>query len=131
MRDSERDALIGSRLEKAREDLNSAIRELEANALRSSASRSYYSIFHAMRAVLANEGFDAKKHTGIISAFRQRYIKVGIFPPELSDTIQSAFDNRGKSDYGDFAVITKEEATQQVENAKTFLAAVEAYIATL
>jgi uncharacterized protein (UPF0332 family) len=33
-----------------------------------------------MRAVQALDGFDSKKHSGVISAFRKDYIKTGIFP---------------------------------------------------
>jgi len=38
---------------------------------------------------------------------------------------------RGKSDYSDFFVISKEETCDQIEDARTFLSAVEAYIETL
>jgi len=124
-------ALIRYRVEQARECLESAIRESDSGVFKSAANRSYYCIFHAMRAVLALEQFDSNKHSGVISTFRQRYIKTGLFKTELSDIIQSSFHNRGKSDYEDFFVISKEETAQQIENAKTFLAAVEAYIKTL
>lgn len=35
------------------------------------ANRSYYAVFSAMRAVLALDGFDFKKHSGIIAEFRK------------------------------------------------------------
>lgn len=81
-----------------------------------------------MRAILAMDSFDSKKHSGIISAFRERYIKTKIFPPEFSDIIGNAFDIRNDSDYEDFYVISKDEVTKQIENAKAFFAAVEEYI---
>ena len=34
---------------------------IDANDYKSAANRSYYAIFHAMRAVLAFDGFDVKK----------------------------------------------------------------------
>ena len=42
--------------------------------------RSYYAIFHAMRAVLALDGIDMKRHSGVMSEFRRLYIKTGILP---------------------------------------------------
>lgn len=39
------------------------------------ANRSYYAVFSAMRAVLALDSFDSKKHSGIIAEFRRRYLK--------------------------------------------------------
>ena len=121
-------ALAQYRIEQSRECLEDSKRSLRDGSFKTAANRSYYCIFHAMRAVLALDSFDSKKHSGIIAFFRQRYIKTGIFQPELSDMIQNAYRNRGKSDYEDFFVISKEETTEQIENAKTFLAAVEAHI---
>ena len=121
--------LANVRLLQARECLQDA--EVPANSLKTSANRSYYSIFHAMRAVLALEGFDSKKHSGIISTFRKNYIKTEIFPLEFSKIIDNAFEVRNDSDYNDFYVISKEKTVAQIENAKVFLAAVENYIAQI
>jgi uncharacterized protein (UPF0332 family) len=63
--------------------------------------------------------------------FNFRYIKPEIFPKEFSGIIRKAFDVRNDSDYEDYYVVSKSEVTQQTENAKTFLAAVEAYLKTL
>ena len=41
------------RIEQALECLHSAQREAESDAFKAAANRSYYAIFHAMRAVLA------------------------------------------------------------------------------
>ena len=122
---------VNLRLDKARECLSNAEKNLEDMAFSNAANRSYYCIFHSMRAVLATVGFSTKKHSGIISEFRRRYIKEGIFPKEFSMIIEDAFDVRNDSDYNEFYVISKEEVTQQTENAKTFLSAVEKYINTL
>jgi uncharacterized protein (UPF0332 family) len=119
------------RLEQARECLVVSERDLNAESFKAAANRSYYCIFHSMRSVLAQDSFDSKKHTGVISAFRQKYIKPGVFPVELSDIIRDAFNIRGKSDYEDFFVISKEDVVQQIENARVFLEAVEAYINSL
>ena len=131
MLDENRMSLIKFRLEQAHECLESSQLEISSGLYRGAANRSYYCVFHAMRAVLAIDGFDSKKHQGIIAAFRQRYIKTGIFPTIFSDIIKDAFENRGKSDYDDFFIISKEDATEQIENAKAFLAAVEDYVKTL
>jgi hypothetical protein len=66
-----------------------------------------------MRAVLASVGFSSKTHSGILSEFRRRYIKQGIFPKEFSDLIGDAFDVRNDSDYNDFYLISKEEVTHE------------------
>jgi len=57
------------------------------------------------------------------------YIKQEAFPVEFSDIIKEAFNARGKSDYDDFFIISKDEVAEQIENARIFLAAVEEYLA--
>lgn len=116
------------RFEQARECLAGAERELTADSLKNSVNRSYYAIFHAMRAVLAFDRFDSKKHSGIITAFHRDYIRTGIFSKEFSKIIDNAFDVRTDSDYQDFYLIAKTEAATQFENARAFLGAVESYI---
>ena len=74
-------ALSKVRLETAKECLRDSRILLESDSFKSSANRSYYAVFHAMRAVLVFDEFDSKKHSGIISEFRKRYIKTGIGSP--------------------------------------------------
>ena len=105
------------RLEQARECLE--ISELTmGKSAKTSVNRSYYAIFHSMRAVLALQNFDTSKHSGIIAKFRMDYIKPGLFPADISKLIGDAFTIRNNSDYKDFYVVSKEEATQQLENAR-------------
>ena len=47
-----------------------------------------------------------------------------------SDIIGSAFEVRSSSDYEDFWVIAKTDASEQIENAEVFFKAIEAYVAT-
>ncbi|MBQ8087894.1 MAG: HEPN domain-containing protein [Clostridia bacterium] len=55
------------RLEKSAEMLAAAQRDIKDNDYASANNRAYYSIFHAMRAVLALDGEDYKKHSAIIA----------------------------------------------------------------
>jgi len=88
-------------------------------------------MFHSIRAVLALDGVDFRKHSGVIADFNQRYIKTGIFPKEFSKTIRNAFEVRNDSDYDDYYVISKEEVAQQIRNAESFLEAVEKYVVSI
>ena len=92
------------------------------------ANRSYYAVFSAMRAVLALDSFDSKKHSGIIAEFRRRYLKNDILPKELSETIDSLVEIRQGSDYDDFYIVSKEEVTLQLKNARLFVTEVEKYL---
>lgn len=76
--------LSGYRLEKAKEDLETAEENLKTGKLRASVNRSYYAVFHALRAITALDHFDSGKHSGIIAYFNQHYVKAGIFDKEIS-----------------------------------------------
>ena len=119
------------RLEKARECLKDAEKNLADEAYATAANRSYYCIFHAIRSVLITIGVAFKTHSGNISEFRRCFIKPGIFPVEFSDIIGNAFEVRNNCDYEDFYVVSKESVVQQTENAKKILTAVESYIESL
>ncbi len=120
--------LSAYRLEKAKEDLETAELNLNDNKLSQSINRSYYAMFHAARSLLALDKFDSKKHTGVISFFNQHYIKTGKIEPEYSNILTAAFKIRNKSDYDDFYIAVREDAQIQLENAKKFLKRLEEYI---
>ena len=124
----ERKSLSQVRYEHALECLDAAKSLLENGNYKSAANRSYYAIFHAMRAVLALNEIDMRHHSGIISEFRKLYIKTGVFETRLSQIISVLFDTRTESDYDDFFVISKAEVVEQTENAEYFLQVIKAYL---
>lgn len=125
---SDMKSLSDVRYEHALEDLKAAELLLEKEQYKSAVNRSYYSIFHAIRAVLAYDDIDSKKHSGIISSFQRLYIKTGIFNKEFSKIITDSFEIRSDSDYDDFYVISKEDVINQVSNAKKFLLAIKSFL---
>lgn len=116
------------RLEKSKQDLNSAIINYENNYLSQSLNRSYYSIFHAVRALLAFNKFDSKKHSGIISYFQVNYVKTNLFDSSFSKILLHAEKVRVESDYNDFYIASKSETLKQIEDAKLFINEVEKYL---
>lgn len=119
------------RIENAEECLNAARSLYEIGSYRSSANRSYYAVFHSMRAILALDGIDMKHHSGIISEFRRLYIKTGVFDAKLSTIISALFDIRTESDYDDFYVISKQEVKEQLANAKLFYNEIKKYLSEI
>ena len=75
-------------------------------------------------------GFDSGKHSGIISEFQRVYIKTGLFDKECSIIIKTASEIRNDSDYEDFYITSREEAAEQLANAKIFVGKVEEYLST-
>ena len=116
------------RIEKAKNDLEAAKGALSLKFFENSINRSYYSIFHAARALLALEDIDFKKHSGVINHFIQFYIKTNLFDPKFSNIIKDAFAIRRECDYEDFFVIAKEDAEKQLIVAEEFVNAVEDFV---
>ena len=116
------------RLEKAKQDLETARITFEHNKLAQSTNRSYYAIFHALRALLAYDKFDSKKHSSIIGYFNKAYIANGKIDRVYYKMLAKAFDIRTKSDYQDFYIVNREEAKNQLKNAEEFIRMIELYL---
>lgn len=92
------------RMDRAREDIATAKVNIENGLYKGAVNRSYYAIFHAIRAVNILDGFDASKH--------------------------SAYRIREKCDYSDFFIVSKEEAEEQYNRAIEFVECVENFLST-
>lgn len=122
--------LSNARIEHAMDCLREAQLLLGGEEYKGAANRAYYAAFHALRAVLILDGFDSKKHSGIIAKFRENYLKTQLFSKEISDYIASLFRVRTASDYDDFYIVSKEESIAQFEKAKSIVEQIEAYLKT-
>ena len=125
----ERRALSTARLDLAFDCLNTAKVNRDIGDYRAAANRSYYAIFHAMRAVLALDEVDMSKHSGIMAEFRRRYLKTEILDRKLSATITQAFEVRNASDYDDFYIVSREDVDLQIDKVTQFIIAIGEYLA--
>ena len=130
MLSEEKIILSQTRLNIAKERIEFADEILALGDYKTVANRSYYAVFSAMRAVLALDGFDSKKHSGIIAEFRKNYLKTGLLPKGLSSIIDELVEIRQGSDYDDFYVVSKSEVYEQLQNAKVFIGEVENFLKT-
>lgn len=119
------------RMERAKEMLVAAEENLKIGQYKTSLNRSYYAIFHSMRAANIIKGFDSSKHSGVIGFFNREYLKEEIMDRQLSVIIKTSSFLREKSDYDDFFIASKKDAQVQIENAQVFLNAVEKYLQSI
>lgn len=96
------ETLIQYRMQTAEEKLTSAKTLLESGSYKDSIGRSYYAMFSAVRAILAQDKTDYSKHAGVISYFQKEYVKTHIFEKEYSKILSGAFQIRNNCDYADF-----------------------------
>lgn len=116
------------RLKSARERLLAAQQLFDLGHYMDAASRAYYAIFQAARAVLATVELDSRKHSGVISLFNFHFVKTGILPKEFRKIIVSAQDLRLASDYDDFYIVSRKDTEQTLQNAKAFIYGIEKYL---
>lgn len=116
-------------LENAHRCLKTANSNVEIGDYKAAANRSYYAIFHSMRAVLILEDVpERSKHSGVIALFQQRYLKTGILDKTLSRIISDAFEVRNEADYDVSYIISKDEVLEQIRRAGIFMEALETYL---
>lgn len=128
MDENEIKALSNYRLEQAKDNLEEAVVLCNINKYKGASNRAYYAIFHSIKAILALEQTDFKKHSSVIAYFNKNYVSTNIFSRELGKRVSNARYFREKSDYVDFYIITKEECEEQIETAKEIINLVEKYI---
>ncbi len=116
------------RLERAEEDLLTAENNHRAGFYKAAVNRSYYAIFHSIRAVNIIDGFDSSKHSSVIAHFNQFFVHTGEFERRTYKLIDSAYRIREKCDYSDFFIVSKEDSAVQLNNARLFLDTVKTYL---
>jgi uncharacterized protein (UPF0332 family) len=87
-------------------------------------NRAYYAIFYATNALLATKGLERSKHSGVIAAFRQHFVKTGIIEAEYSHLYGVTMDDRHMGDYS-LEELTHDKAQRDLEWAGRFVERIE------
>lgn len=116
------------RLETAENTYHMAELCFDNQGYRDAVNRSYYATFYALRAVLALEGVDFKRHKDVVSYFNQHYVATGKFERDLGKRIGRLKTMREDCDYDDFYIIEREEVLAQLETAEMVIEAVKVFL---
>ncbi len=101
---------------------------IELGDYNSVVNRSYYAAFHGIKSIELLDGFDSKKHSGVISYFRLNYIKTGLIDSKFSKIIGRLQEAREASDYDVMEIFGLQDAKEMFEMAKEFVNAIEKYL---
>ena len=116
------------KLERAREELDTAELLFENERLKAANNRAYYSIYYSLTAVLCLEPIAFKKHKDTIGYFNKNYVHTDRFPREIGRNISKAAKIRHASDYDEFYIANKEESERQIQTAKELADLVDKFI---
>ena len=121
----ERNTLVSLELKKAHEAYEDIGILIAANRLNGAANRMYYAVFHAVCALLINDGHQVNTHKGSHAMFSQHYIKTGILPREYGLLYNQLQTMREESDYNCAYDVEMEELEQRLEPAKRLIKDIE------
>jgi uncharacterized protein (UPF0332 family) len=108
-------------LQKAKDSLRAAQLLADQDLYDFAVSRAYYAMFYVAEVFLLGEGLAFSKHSAVISAFGQRFVKTGQVPREFHRFLIEGADSRNIGDYDIKSGLTSEEANQQIKRAKKFI----------
>lgn len=116
------------KVERAKEELDTAILLFNNEKLKAANNRAYYSIYYSLTAVLCLEPIAFKRHKDTIGYFNKNYVHTGMFPGEIGRDISKAAKIRHASDYDEFYIAGKEEAEGQIKTATRLIELVDRFI---
>ena len=127
MDDRKRD-LSRYRLEQAAETMQVAETCFNKQFYRDTLNRSYYAAFYAVKAVLALDGVDFKRHKDAVAYFNQHYVKEERLPREIGRKLGELKRLRETSDYDDFYIVSADQAREQLEAAREINEAIRQFL---
>ena len=130
--EEDRRILIDLSLRKSEKDLTAARSMADALPDRS-VSASYYSVFHAAQALflqyqLVDGSRKGRGHRSGTSRFSEKFVRSGIFSPELGKILGQLERLRNDADYSIQENITREDARESVQMAEKFTQSIQKHI---
>ncbi len=108
-------------IQKAQKSLEAAKKLNDTGYPEFAVSRAYYSMFYLASAFLEGKALAFSKHSAVISAFGQHFIKTGDIPKHYHRNLINAEKTRCNADYSTIFTITQGEAQQYINQAEDFL----------
>lgn len=100
--DTEREALITYRLDRARSTLAEADFNASGEYFNSAVNRLYYAAYYAASALMLAFGLETTTHAGVKTMLSLHFIKSGMLEPKYGRIFMTLYENRQSGDYEDF-----------------------------
>ena len=119
--DKDRTVLVSLEIEKARCTYEEVSVLMDAKLFSGAASRLYYSVFHAVSALLIHDAHPVKSHKGAFVAFSRYYVNTGMLPIEMGRLFSQLETMRNNSDYNCVYEVSPEELVTLLTPAKEMI----------
>jgi len=111
--------LVSKELEIAEDDWKTAKESLTKKNYKWSTIQSYYSMFHAARALLYHQGYRERSHYCLVVGIRELYVNKNLLNSSLLEALQLGKTLRENADY--YAEFSQSEAKNMLDKTKEFL----------
>lgn len=126
--DEERRTVVRLQLEKCHNNFNQIPLLRKAGYWDNVANRLYYSLFHAVSALLIYDGYSVGSHRGAVGSFGQHYVTTGIFTIEEGKHYSRLQGLREKADYNCAYNATEKDIAPKIEPTRQLIEKIEKYI---
>lgn len=118
MNAEQRDIAVRLLVEKSQRNMEQAIRNSEMGYWDLVANRLYYSVFHAVTALMLIDGIKTATHKGTSAMFGQYYVLTGKFSREDGVLYSRLQTMREKADYQNTFSLTAEQGAALIADAR-------------
>ena len=101
---------------------------LDAGDFRATVNRAYYAVFYAASAILLTVGIERRRHSGVIGAFREHFVKSGLIEAQYSNIYGESLVIREDADYAVEIPIDRDMAKTALDQARHFVARMRSYL---
>lgn len=119
--EEERKIIVDLEIEKSRKTFSEIEILRQAGLWDNIANRLYYAAFHAVSALLINEGHPVGTHQGAVVMLHQHYVKTGILSKEDGAFYSQLQTLREKSDYNCTYYATEEDTVPRIALTEAFI----------
>ena len=125
----ERDTIVTLELEKAKKAYEEAVAIVQLEFWEVVGNRLYYSLFHAVSALLINDSHEVGTHRGAVNMFSLYYVKTGIFTAAEGKLYSQLQKLREDGDYNCSIDIDESDISAKVEPTRLLIEKIKQYIA--
>lgn len=121
LNDEERKILVGLEIEKSRRTFAEIEILRQAGLWDNIANRLYYAAFHAVSALLINDGHQVGTHQGAVVMLHQHFVKTGVLSKEDGAFYSQLQTMREKADYNCTYYATEEDTAPRIALTEAFI----------
>ena len=131
LKEEDRKVLVMLELEKAEKTLIQLDVQLQAQLWEMAANRLYYSLFHAVSALLISDHHEVGTHRGAVNKFSLYYVKEGVFTKEEGRLYSRLQRLREDGDYNCSIDVEQDEVEEKIEPTRQLIEKIKRYIADI